>query len=245
VARRIGRPRETLPAVLGTMVAQTLINLLALGVLGVCVFSSINLFDGHHGALVVAAVAPATVLLLVLVTPVILRGRGPSRSRATETLIDRSRRELTRVRGGLRVFAKPRLAAVAVTGQLSAWVLQWLSCYALLVALGLDARAGLGAAAAVLFVVNVTAVLPAAPSNVGVFQAACVAVLTGAYHVGSADALAYGIILQAVEVATALVIGMPALVKEGLSWKDVRMRALHAGPVQLAPYEPAVLEAEA
>jgi len=245
VARRIGRPRETLPAVLGTIVAQTLLNLLALGVLGVCVFSSINIFDGHHGALVAAAIAPAAVLVAVLVTPAILRGRGQSRSSWAETLAGRIRRELTRVRGGLRVFAQPKLATLAVVGQLSAWVLQWLSCYALLVALGLDSRAGLGAAAAVLFVVNVTAVLPAAPSNVGVFQAACVAVLTGAYHVSSADALAYGIILQAVEIATALVIGMPALVKEGLSWKDVRKRALHAGPVQLAPYDPGVREVEA
>jgi hypothetical protein len=38
---------------------------------------------------------------------------------------------------------------------------------------------------------------------------------------------------------------MPALVKEGLSWKDVRMRALHAGPVHLAPYEAGPLEVEA
>jgi phosphatidylinositol alpha-mannosyltransferase len=83
-------------------------------------------------------------------------------------------------------------------------------------------------------------VLPAAPSNLGVFQAACVAVLTGAYHVHAADALAYGIILQAVELATALMIGMPALVKEGLSWRDVRLRALQAGPVRLAPRDGAV-----
>jgi phosphatidyl-myo-inositol alpha-mannosyltransferase len=245
VARRLGRPRETLPAVLGTMVAQTLINLLALCVLGVCVFSSIDIFDGHHGALVAAAIAPTAVLAAVLITPVILRGGAQSRSAWAQNLIARVRVQLTRVRGGLRVFRTPRLAAVALTGQLSAWVVQWLSCYALLAALGLNARAGLGAAAAVLFVVNVTAVLPAAPSNVGVFQAACVAVLTGAYHISSADALAYGIILQAVEIATALIIGMPALVKEGLSWKDVRMRALHAGPVQLPPYEPSTREAEA
>ena len=59
-----------------------------------------------------------------------------------------------------------------------------------------------------LFAVNVTAVLPATPSNLGVFQAACVAVLT-AYGVGDADALAYGIILQAVEIATAIVMGTP------------------------------------
>jgi phosphatidylinositol alpha-mannosyltransferase len=33
VARRVGRARETLPVVLGTMVSQTLLNLLALTIL--------------------------------------------------------------------------------------------------------------------------------------------------------------------------------------------------------------------
>jgi phosphatidylinositol alpha-mannosyltransferase len=51
--------------------------------------------------------------------------------------------------------------------------------------------------------------------------------------VNAADALGYGIILQAVEIATAVVMGMPALLKEGLSWRDVRMRALHSTPVRL------------
>jgi phosphatidylinositol alpha-mannosyltransferase len=131
------------------------------------------------------------------------------------------------------VFRDPRRGAVAVAAQLTAWVIQWLACYVLLVALGLDDVAGLGAAAAVLFAVNVTAALPLTPSNLGVFQAACVAVLAGAYGVGSADALGYGIILQAVEIATAVLMGMPALVKEGLSWRDVRLRALHSTPVRL------------
>jgi len=102
----------------------------------------------------------------------------------------------------------------------------------LLVALGLDDRAGLGAAAAVLFAVNVTAALPATPSNLGVFQAACVAVLS-AYGVGKTNALAYGIILQAVEIATALAMGMPALVREGMTWRDLRLRTLYAAPVEL------------
>jgi hypothetical protein len=100
------------------------------------------------------------------------------------------------------------------------------------VALGLGS-VGVGAAAAVLFAVNVTAALPATPSNIGVFQAACVAVLS-AYGVGHTDALAYGIILQAVEIATAFALGMPALVREGMSWKDLRLRALHSSPVELA-----------
>jgi phosphatidylinositol alpha-mannosyltransferase len=231
VARRLGRTRETLPVVLGTMVSQTFLNLIALVVLGVVMFSSVNIFNGHHSALLAAAVAPVSVLVAVLLAPLLLRRGAPARSARAAQL----RAALTRVRSGLRVFREPRLALLASAGQLSAWVVQWLSCYILLVALGLDGRAGLGAAAAVLFAVNVTAVLPAAPSNLGVFQAACVAVLTGAYHVSTADALAYGIILQAVEIATALVMGMPALVKEGLSWREVRVRALHATPVELPP----------
>jgi phosphatidyl-myo-inositol alpha-mannosyltransferase len=105
--------------------------------------------------------------------------------------------------------------------QLLAWTLQWLACYAVLCALGLQSDGGLTAAAAVLLAVNVSAVLPATPSNVGVFQAACLVVLA-AYGVGAGPALAYGIILQAVEVLTALGLGIPALLGEGMNWRDIR-----------------------
>jgi phosphatidyl-myo-inositol alpha-mannosyltransferase len=37
-----------------------------------------------------------------------------------------------------------------------------------------------------------------------------------------------------VEIGTALAMGMPALVREGMTWRDLRLRALHAAPVQLA-----------
>jgi phosphatidylinositol alpha-mannosyltransferase len=165
---------------------------------------------------------------------VLLRSGKPSRYARLAAFMTQARAALVQLRDGLTVFRRPRLGALAAFAQLSAWAVQWLSCYVLLVALGLDERAGIGAAAAVLFAVNVTAVLPATPSNVGVFQAACVAVLA-AYGVGYADALAYGIILQAVEIATAIVMGTPALVKEGLSWREVRLRAMHGSPVELAP----------
>ncbi len=74
---------------------------------------------------------------------------------------------------------------------------------------------------------NLSAVLPATPSNVGVFQAACLVVLA-AYGVGAGQALAYGIILQAVEVVTALALGVPALLKEGVSWQDLRSSGTEA-----------------
>jgi phosphatidylinositol alpha-mannosyltransferase len=236
VTRRIGgRTREVLPTVVGTIVSQTLLNVFALIVLGMVMFSTIGLFSGHEEALIAFAVAPVAILVSVLVAPALVRAGAPSRSRRVRMAAAKLRHALTRVRDGLVVFRRPRLATEAVVMQLGAWAIQWISCYVLLVALGLDHRAGLGAAAAVLFAVNVTAAVPVTPSNIGVFQAACVAVLTGGYGVGYADALAFGIILQAVEIATAFIMGAPALVGEGLSWKDVRLRALHTAPVELRP----------
>jgi phosphatidylinositol alpha-mannosyltransferase len=235
VARRLGRPRDRLPVVLGSIVSQALLNILALLILGIVMFSSVDYFSGHHGALVAFSIAPVAILVGVLLAPALLRSGVPSRSRRVQALVRQTRNAMTQVRAGLRVFRDPKLGSQATILQLGAWGIQWLSCYVLLVALGLDDQAGMGAAAAVLFAVNVTAVLPATPSNLGVFQAACVAVLTGAYGVSSADALGYGIILQAVEIATAVIMGAPALLKEGVSWRDVRLRALHAAPVQLSP----------
>ena len=58
VARRTGRPRENLPIVLGTVVSQTLLNIVALVVLGAVMFSSVDFFNGHQNALLVAAIAP-------------------------------------------------------------------------------------------------------------------------------------------------------------------------------------------
>ncbi|HUO73754.1 MAG TPA: flippase-like domain-containing protein [Solirubrobacteraceae bacterium] len=241
VARRTGRPREHLPVVLGTLVSQTLLNIVALAALGAIMFSSVDLFNGHQNALVIAAVAPLTLLVIVLLAPVLLHaGARTSRGRFARLndLMVRVRQALTRVRAGLTVFRRPRLGAVASLSQLSAWGLQWLSCYLLLVALGLDRHAGIAAAAGVLFAVNITAVLPATPANLGVFQAACVAVLHTGWHVGYGDGVAYGVILQAVEVSTAVLMGMPALLKEGMSWREVRLRAMHATPVKL-PARPA------
>jgi phosphatidyl-myo-inositol alpha-mannosyltransferase len=235
VARRLGRPREALPVVIGTLVSQTLLNVLALVILGIVMFSTVGLFAGREQALLWYAAAPFIVLMIVLVAPALVRSGLPKRSARVARWLRQARAAATRVRRGLIVFRRPRLGSAAVTMQLAAWALQLISCYVLMVALGLDTRgADLGAAAAVLFAVNVSAVLPLTPSNLGVFQAACVLVLNRAYGIGYADAFAYGIILQAVEVATAVVLGMPALVKEGVSWREVRLRALHTAPVELS-----------
>ncbi len=235
VARRLGRARETLPIVAGTIVSQALMNLLALTVLGSVMFSSVDLLDGRQRPLLAISLAPAVVLLAMIVGPALAPGAGASRRNRLAVLSARLRRGARRLADGASIVRRPRVAAGATLVQLAAWGMQWMSCYCLLVALGLGSQAGLAAAAGVLFAVNATAVIPATPSNVGVFQAACIVVLHGAFGVPLASALAYGIVLQAVEITTALTMGGPALVKEGLSWRDVRQRTLHATPVTLQP----------
>ena len=83
-----------------------------------------------------------------------------------------------------------------------------------------------------------SAVVPATPSNVGVFQAACVGVLA-LFGVGYGPALAYGLLLQAVEVLTAVALGVPALLGEGMTWQDIKSaRTIEEQVVESAREEP-------
>jgi phosphatidyl-myo-inositol alpha-mannosyltransferase len=232
LARRTGRMRETFPVLLGTLVSQTMLNLVALALLGVIIISTTPLFHSGTQKLFAFSLIPLVLLLVVLLAPTLMRRNGNGRLARLGTALHRA---LLQVRAGLAVFRDPRQGTLAAIAQLSAWAIQLASCWALLYALGLDGQAGIGAAAAVLFAVNVTAVVPATPSNIGVFQLAVISVLHTGFGIGTADALAYGVILQAVEIATAVALGLPALVREGLTWGDLRVQALSAAPVRLEP----------
>jgi phosphatidylinositol alpha-mannosyltransferase len=233
LARRIGRMRETFPVLLGTLVSQTVLNIVALALLGTIIVSSTDLFHSSTEKLFVFSFVPLALLLVVLIAPVLMRRNGNGRF---ARIGDAVHRALLQVRAGLAVFRQPRYGAVASVAQLGAWAIQLAACWALLAALGLSSHAGIGAAAAVLFAVNVTAVVPATPSNIGVFQLAVISVLHTGFSVSTADALAYGVILQAVEIATAVALGLPALVREGLTWSDLRIQAISAAPVRLKPH---------
>ena len=229
LARHIGRVRDTFPVLLGTLVSQTILNLAALALLGVIIVGSTDLFSAGTEQLFLVSAVPLLLVAVVLVAPTLLRRGGSGRlARAAQAI----RGALAKVQSGFSVFRDPRHGGVATVTQLGAWALQVLACLVLFYALGLDG-VGIGAAAAVLFAVNVTAVVPATPSNIGVFQLATVSVLTTGFGVSAADALAYGVILQAVEIATAVALGLPALVREGVTWSDMRSGALSNAPVQL------------
>jgi phosphatidylinositol alpha-mannosyltransferase len=214
-----GPARRLIPVIAGTVFSQTLINILALAILAGVTFSSVPLLGGNEAGILTVLAVPLAVTTLVVLGPRLMALGRRSRSERIARAANTAARLLDLARQGLRVFARPRYGASAVAFQLAAWALQWLACYMIILALGLDAD--LAAAAAILLAVNVSAILPATPSNVGVFQAACLVVLA-AYGVGAGPGLAYGIILQAVEVVTALALGIPALLAEGLSWEDIR-----------------------
>jgi phosphatidylinositol alpha-mannosyltransferase len=232
LARRVGRMRETFPVLLGTLVSQTLLNLVALALLGVIIVSTTDLFHSGTQKLVAFSFLPLILLVVVLLGPPLMRRNGNGRLARLGKAMHGA---LLQVRAGLRIFRNPRRGAAAAAAQLGAWAIQLSACWALLAALGLNDQAGIGAAAAVLFAVNVTAVVPATPSNIGVFQLAVISVLHTGFGIGTADALAYGVILQAVEIATAVALGLPALVREGLTWSDLRVQALSTSPVRLSP----------
>jgi phosphatidylinositol alpha-mannosyltransferase len=226
LARRLpGRTAPLLPLIAGTMLSQTVMNLIALAVLALITFSSVSIFSGHESGLLAAALAAGVLVLALIAAPALLRAIGRARRARLARAAAALERILALARTGMVVFARPRHALPALAAQLSAWALQWLACYAVLLALALAHHNGLVAAAAVLLAVNLSAILPPTPSNVGIFQAACLVVLA-AFGVSAARALAYGFALQAVELLTALLMGAPALVGEGMSWREVKAAAL-------------------
>jgi phosphatidylinositol alpha-mannosyltransferase len=221
VARHAGDTARRFPLILGTVFAQTLINLIALAILAAITIASLAILRGHATALIVAGIVPLALVAVIVTSPTLLtpasRSHHAHLSRAVRWLSD----QIIQVRRGLRVFTQPRLGAAAIATQLAAWAIQTLAAYAVLHALDLQGKAGLAAAAAILLAVNITALVPVTPSNIGIFQATTIAVLA-AYGVDAGHALAYGILLQAIEITTAILLGVPALLAERISLGDIR-----------------------
>jgi uncharacterized protein (TIRG00374 family) len=224
VARHAGDTARRFPLVLGTVFAQVLINALAVAILAAITIASLALIRGHATALIAAGSVPLAIVALVVAGPALLARARRSHHAHLSRIVRWLSGQIIQVRRGLRVFTNPGLGAGAIVAQLAAWAVQTLAAYAVLYALNLQGKAGLAAAAAVLLAVNLTALVPITPSNIGIFQAATIAVLA-AYGVDADHALAYGILLQAIEITTAVVLGVPALLAERITLNDIRRHA--------------------
>ena len=103
VARRIGRMRESLPVVAGTLVSQTLLNLLALFLLAVVVVGSNDILRGHEGVLLLVSIAPVGFAAAVLVLPSLMEAGRRFRFGGGQGAIARLMREGSR---GARALAQ-------------------------------------------------------------------------------------------------------------------------------------------
>jgi phosphatidylinositol alpha-mannosyltransferase len=174
VSRRLGNTRRWFATVAGTVFAQTLINIVALGLLAAGALAGPGLLNRHAFAIVVALGVPLLIAGAIVIAPPLLRKLGSSRIAFVRKAGGFAAAQMASLRRGLFVFRRPGAGIHATLAQLTAWGLQWMACYMLIRAYGLDHGSGLAAAAGVLLAVNVTAAVPVTPSNVGIFQAACI-----------------------------------------------------------------------
>ena len=117
-------------------------------------------------------------------------------------------------RQGLSVLKAPVPLAGAILLQCLGWLLQLLAVWVTMQAFGIDAP--LPAAGLVLVLMNVATIIPLWPGNVGLVQAA-VALPLRNYGVPYATGFAFGLALQAIEIACGVMLGLLALAREGIS----------------------------
>ena len=120
---------------------------------------------------------------------------------------------------GLTVLKAPLPLLGAVLLQCLGWLLQLLAVYVAMQAFGIDAP--LPAAGLVLVLMNIATIVPLWPGNVGLVQAA-VAVPLRNYGVPYSTGFAYGLALQALEMACGVGLGLIALAREGISLAMLR-----------------------
>ena len=206
-------PPGTTAALVGTVFAHRLFDLVPATILVVWVLLTAEVPHWAVVALWIAVLAGATLFAVAWVSarrrhrPVMEEGVGKVRQLARMA------------RQGLSVLKAPAPLAAAIVFQCLGWLLQLLAVYAAMQAFGIDA--GLPAAGLVLVLMNVATILPLWPGNVGLVQAA-VALPLRNYGVPYATGFAYGLALQALEIACGVGLGLLALMREGISFAVLR-----------------------
>jgi hypothetical protein len=120
--------------------------------------------------------------------------------------------------GGMRVLGDPRLVAAVFAVSVALWLLPILSSWIMIRAFRLDAP--FNAALIVFIFIGFGTALPQAPGMIGTYQYACILAL-GLFGVPQPQALAYGLVLNAVQLSTLVAQGLVALPLAGVSMGEV------------------------
>ena len=130
-----------------------------------------------------------------------------------------ARRLWTMVRLGLGIMHRPAPAAAAILFQLIGWLCQLCAVWLTMKAFSIDVE--LAAAGLVLVLMNMAAIVPLWPGNVGLLQVAIAAPLVG-YGIPYAQGFAFGLGLQIIEASVGIGFGLVFLGREGLSYAALR-----------------------
>jgi uncharacterized membrane protein YbhN (UPF0104 family) len=201
-------PAGTSAALVGTVFAHRLFDLVPAAILVTWVLLTAEV---PHWAVVAVLIVAA--VGLALFTVAWLGARRSQRPMVWEGM-GRARHLLAMARQGLSVLKAPLPLAGAILLQCLGWLLQLLAVYAAMQGFGIDAP--LPAAGLVLVLMNIATIVPLWPGNVGLVQAA-VALPLRNYGVPYATGFAYGLALQAIEMACGVGLGLIALAREGVS----------------------------
>ena len=212
LTRRMRRRPGTWATVLGTVFTHRLLDVAVAVPLVVYVVYVARIPDWARPALAIVLGVGVGVLVGAL-----FLARRQSRHALEE--LGRVRRILRMTRLGLTVLKRPPAAIGALFFQVLGWTAQLLAVWITFRAFGIEAS--LAAAALVLVLTNLVTVFPLWPGNVGLLQAA-VALALLPYGVGYARGFAYGIGLQAIEVAVGVSLGLLFLAREGFSFAMLR-----------------------
>jgi uncharacterized protein (TIRG00374 family) len=201
-------PPGTSATLVGTVFAHRLFDLVPASILVVWVLLTAEV---PHWAVVSITIAAAVGLALFTVAwlgakrhdrPVVIEGMGSVRQ-----LVSMGRQ-------GLSVLKAPVPLAGAILLQCLGWLMQLLAVFVAMQAFGIDAP--LPAAGLVLVLMNIATIVPLWPGNIGLVQAA-VALPLRNYGVAYPVGFAYGIVLQAIEIACGIGLGLIAIAREGIS----------------------------
>ena len=182
------------------------------------------------------AVIPAVFAVVLVVLVVLLWWRG-------EAFVDRwllrvlperfgagLKRVLSAIITGMQVIPNPRLLLAVFLVSLALWFLPILSSYIMIRAF--DFQVPFSAAVVVFIFIGFGTALPNVPGMIGPYQYACVLALE-LFGVDKVDALAYGLVLNAVQFLTIVAQGLIALPLAGVRISDL----LNVRP-QIAEQEP-------
>ncbi len=170
------------------------------------------------------AVVPAVAALVLAVLVVLLWTRG-------ESFFDRwiigwlphrfgqgLMRILRALIEGLKILPNGKLVAGVFGASLLLWFLPILSSYILICAF--DFAVPFNAAVIVFIFIGFGTALPQAPGMIGTYQYACILAL-GLFGVSQPDALAYGLVLNAIQIVTLVAQGLVALALSGISIEEI------------------------